>query len=95
MSNLTRNRLAGGLSGKSARLHTFVAVLVLAAYLAGVAATHAQRGPSRIGQIGYVYPAGGQQGTTFRVTVGGLYLGGASQAIISGDGFEARLINYI
>ena len=95
MTDFTRNRLAGGLSGESARLRTVVAVLVLAAYMVGVAATHAQRGSSRISQIGYVYPAGGQQGTAFRVTVGGRYLGGVSQAIISGDGVEARVINYI
>ena len=95
MTDFTRNRLAGGLSGESARLRTVVGGLVLAAYMVGVAATPAQRGSSRISQIGYVYPAGGQQGTAFRVTVGGRYLGGVSQAIISGDGVEARVINYI
>ena len=34
--------------------------------------------------IGYVYPAGGRQGTTFQVAVGGQYLAGAGGATISG-----------
>jgi len=44
--------------------------------------------------IGYVYPAGGQQGTTFEITVGGQYLDGASDAIVSGKGVKATVIKH-
>lgn len=44
--------------------------------------------------IGYVYPAGGQQGTTFQVTLGGQKLEGVNSAFVSGTGVKARLIYY-
>jgi len=44
--------------------------------------------------IGFVYPAGGQQGTTFRVTVGGQGLEGVNSAFISGTGVQARVVEY-
>ncbi|MDF9826679.1 hypothetical protein M2447_000761 [Ereboglobus sp. PH5-10] len=42
--------------------------------------------------IGYVYPAGGGQGTTVEVTVGGQYLVAPNAAIVSGDGVRAVVI---
>ncbi|MEW6744664.1 MAG: hypothetical protein AB1486_18060 [Planctomycetota bacterium] len=63
-----------------------VAVLLAAAPVAG-----AQRNP----RIGYVYPAGGQQGTTLEVTVGGQYLEGVSEAFISGEGVRAVVIEHL
>lgn len=44
--------------------------------------------------IGFVYPAGGQQGTTFTVSVGGQNLNAASVALVSGAGTQARVIGY-
>lgn len=44
--------------------------------------------------IGFVYPAGGQQGTTFQVRLGGQRLDGVKDVIVSGTGVEARLIEY-
>ncbi|MCX6907743.1 MAG: hypothetical protein NTY01_06840 [Verrucomicrobia bacterium] len=44
--------------------------------------------------IGYVYPAGGQQGTTFDVKVGGQNLTDDSEVIVSGSGVTARLVQY-
>lgn len=44
--------------------------------------------------IGFVYPAGGQQGTTFRVTLGGQKLDGVNGAFVSGPGVSARLVEY-
>src|ERR1035437_8884361 len=38
---------------------------------------------------GYVSPAGGRQGTTFEITVGGQFLDGAKSALVSGAGVEA------
>jgi len=42
--------------------------------------------------IGYVYPAGGQQGNTFQIRVGGQRMEGAYGAIVSGEGVHAKLI---
>lgn len=49
---------------------------------------------ARAQYIGYVYPAGGQQGTTFRVTLGGQKLEGVNGAFVSGSGVKARLVEY-
>jgi hypothetical protein len=45
--------------------------------------------------IAYVYPAGGQAGTTFRVIVAGQFLKGADMAIVSGTGVRASVSDYI
>lgn len=44
--------------------------------------------------VGYVYPAGGQQGTVFRVTLGGQRLRGVSEAYVSGKGVRGAVVNY-
>ncbi len=44
--------------------------------------------------IGFVYPAGGQQGTTFQVRLGGQRLDGCSGAIVTGEGVSAKLVEY-
>ena len=44
--------------------------------------------------IGYVYPAGGQQGTTFPIRLGGQALADACDLTVSGEGVSARLIEY-
>lgn len=67
-------------------------VLSLPGLLWPLAAAWAQQGPPH---IGYVYPAGGQRGTTIRVTVAGQYLANASRAQISGHGVEARVLGEI
>ena len=46
-------------------------------------------------RIGYIYPAGGQQGATFQVVVAGQYLGGVSGAFVSGAGVQAKVIEHI
>ena len=43
---------------------------------------------------GYVYPAGGRQGTTFEVTVGGQFLDGVKSAIVSGPGVQATIVEH-
>ncbi len=45
--------------------------------------------------IGYVYPAGGQQGTTFEVLLGGQNLDGAFMAHVSGDGVTPTVVEHI
>ena len=44
--------------------------------------------------IGYVYPAGGQQGTTFPIRLGGQALLHPSHVVVSGEGVTVRLVDY-
>jgi hypothetical protein len=46
-------------------------------------------------QIGYVWPAGGQQGATIEVTVGGQRLAGVKTIHVCGEGVEAELVEYV
>ncbi len=46
-------------------------------------------------QIGYVYPAGGQQGSSFEVVVAGQFLGGADKILVSGPGVQATITEMI
>jgi hypothetical protein len=42
--------------------------------------------------IGYLYPAGGQQGTNVQVVVGGQFLRGAKEVYVSGQGVTASVV---
>lgn len=44
--------------------------------------------------IGYVYPAGGQQGTTFRIRLGGQNMDDPSGVLVTGAGVTARIVDY-
>ena len=44
--------------------------------------------------IGFVYPAGGQQGTTFRTTLGGQQIEGFNHVFVSGEGVSAHVVEY-
>jgi len=44
--------------------------------------------------IGYAYPAGGRQGSTFRVMVGGQHLQGSTNVFVSGEGVTAEIVRY-
>jgi len=44
--------------------------------------------------IAYVYPAGGQQGATFEVKVGGQNLNDVNDVIVSGSGVTAKVVEY-
>ena len=66
------------------------AVLGLAAVLATASAAQAQVRP----YIGYVYPAGGRQGTTVQVRLGGQALDDVSGVLVSGGGVRARVAEY-
>ncbi len=72
------------------------AVLALATGLALALAALAQAQPaSRLPpRIGYVYPAGGRQGTTFTVTVGGQNLADAGGVDLDGAGITAKVTGY-
>ncbi|MBL7040053.1 MAG: peptidase [Pirellulaceae bacterium] len=59
----------------------------------GVWAQPGQFGP-REPHVAYVYPAGGQQGDYFQVTIGGQHLDSATKAYFSGEGVDARVVKY-
>ena len=48
----------------------------------------------RVPHIGYVYPAGGRQGTTVQIAVGGQYLNNPKGAFVSGAGVQAQVGEY-
>ncbi|MFC1499194.1 peptidase [Verrucomicrobiota bacterium] len=65
---------------------------VLTVFLAAASAAQAQlKDP----HIGYIYPAGGQQGTVFEVTVGGQYLNGVTNVYVSGNNVQAEVVEHI
>jgi len=65
------------------------AILGLAVLMAAASSAWAQ------GQyIGYVYPAGGQQGTTFPIRLGGQGLVHPSDLVVSGEGVSVRLVEH-
>lgn len=45
--------------------------------------------------IGYLYPAGGQQGCVVQITAGGQFLRGAADVYVSGEGVRASVIQYV
>lgn len=62
----------------------------LAGLLVAAQGLQAQRSPN----IGYVYPAGGRQGTSFSAAISGRFLDGATNVIISGTGVTATVVSY-
>jgi len=55
-----------------------------------VTEARAQRGA----YIGFAYPAGAQQGTTVNIRLGGQRLTGVYDAVVSGEGVEAKLVKF-
>jgi len=64
-------------------------ILGLAILLPAASSTWAQNQ-----YIGYVYPAGGQQGTTFPIRLGGQGLADVSDLVVTGQGVSVRLVDY-
>ena len=46
-------------------------------------------------RIGYAYPAGGRQGSTFQVKLGGQFLDGATNVFVSGAGVRAAVLEHV
>jgi hypothetical protein len=65
--------------------------LCVAAMFAAATMAQAQRTP----EIGYVYPAGAQQGSTLEVVLAGRYLDGASGAVVSGGGIQVSVVGHV
>ncbi len=66
-----------------------IAILGTVALLAAAPCAWAQNQ-----HIGFVYPAGGQQGTTFPIRLGGQGLVHPDDVIVSGEGVSVRLVDY-
>jgi hypothetical protein len=64
------------------------------AALAGVLCTAHAVTAQPVPYIGYVFPAGGQQGTTFPIRLGGQRLDGVHQVLVSGSGVSAKVVEY-
>jgi hypothetical protein len=74
---------------------SMLVILGLAAVLASAPDVRAQGLAQRPApRVGYAYPAGGQQGTTFNVAVGGQNLNGVTEAHFTGAGMQAKVIGY-
>jgi hypothetical protein len=67
---------------------------IAACGLVGLLATTSSARGQATPYIGFVYPAGGQRGTTFQVKLGGQRLAGAQSAIVSGEGVSAKLTEF-
>ncbi len=67
------------------------AIAGMTAFLAVAPAVTAQQFAPH---VGYVYPAGGRQGATFQVTVGGQFLDGVANAFVSGRGVQAAVVEH-
>jgi hypothetical protein len=75
---------------KSAGFFRTVAFFVSSFFIFHSSLLFAQQTP----HVAYVYPAGGRQGTTFQVTVGGQFLAAVSNAFVSGAGIQAAVVEY-
>jgi hypothetical protein len=70
----------------------YLSLLGLVLLLPAALGKQALPDPEAGAYVGYVYPAGGQQGTTFQVRMGGQRGDGAYGATVSGEGVHARLV---
>ncbi len=71
------------------RIHWFAAAS-LAGFLALAPAMHAQPRP----YIGFAYPAGGQQGATVQIRLGGQGLDDLNEVLVTGSGVSAKVAEY-
>ena len=69
-------------------------LFVVVVWAAGAGSAGAAPG-AREAHVGYLYPAGGRQGTSFQVTAGGQYLDGTGKVYVSGEGVRASLVWHV
>jgi hypothetical protein len=66
-------------------------IVVLVLYAANAQGASNERDP----HIGYLYPAGGQQGSVIKITVGGQFIKDANEVYVTGQGVHGSVIRYI
>ena len=60
--------------------------------LSALALAPSARAQQNVPHAGYVFPAGGRQGTSFRAEVGGQFLDGAARVLVSGGGIQVKVL---
>jgi len=69
--------------------------VLLSLWVVAAATPEAWAGPARRDpHVGYLFPAGGRQGTEFEVAVGGQFLGRTTGVIVSGKGVRASVVKH-
>jgi len=71
-------------------MKNFIKIFILLIFTVASSIFSQERNP----YIAYIYPAGGQIGTSFKVIVGGQNLRGANDVYFSKEGLKATVINY-
>jgi hypothetical protein len=66
-------------------------LILLSLFTAGLRGESDNRQP----HLGYIYPAGGRTGTTFKITAGGEFLRDAKLIHITGTGVKATVVQYV
>ncbi|MGB7582594.1 MAG: PPC domain-containing protein [Sedimentisphaerales bacterium] len=66
-------------------------IVVLVLYAANAQGASNEREP----HIGYLYPAGGQQGSVIKITVGGQFIKDINEVYVTGQGVHGSVIRYI
>jgi hypothetical protein len=82
------------MAAQFSRRPSFRACGALAALALACAAPAARGQAPNSPHAGYAYPAGGQQGTSVQVAVGGRFLEGASGAVFTARGLRAEIAGY-
>ena len=70
-------------------------LILITALLAGISACTFPAQAQQTPHIGYVFPAGGRQGTEFEVRVGGQFLNGVDKAHVSGSGIQIKVVELV
>jgi hypothetical protein len=73
---------------KDRNRRSFFCVLLWPLFFVGSTRAQQQTTP----HLGYAYPAGGRQGSTFQVKVGGQFLDGLTNCYITGVGVRAAVV---
>ena len=68
------------------------AAVTLTALLVSMPSVRGQQGNLH---VGYVYPAGGQQGSAFEAVIAGQFMTGLEQAYVTGGGVQVEVIELI
>ena len=90
-SGVTRNRNRFGILPWSCFINTYLILLAFALCVAPAWGQSSQREP----HIGYLYPAGGRQGSVVQVKAGGQFLIKAGSVNVTGQGVRAVVVGYV
>ena len=75
--------------------HLILTAAVFTSLCTWAAQAHAQAPAQQSPHVGYAFPAGGRQGTTFEVRVGGEFLDGITNARVAGSGVQVKVVELV